>query len=56
MGVVLRIFEKSSKLRKKLICIQPISQFVVGWNDFFIISSYDEVCLVVPEKTIIFGL
>ena len=31
-------------------------QYSLGWNDFFIISSYDVVCLVVPEKARIFGL
>ena len=30
-------------------------QLPLGWNDFFIISSYAVVCLVVPEKARIFG-
>ena len=35
---------------------RTISGRGLGWNDFFIIGSYDVVCLVVPEKARIFGL
>ena len=36
--------------------LKKVMIYILGWSHFFFICSYDETCLVVPEKARNFGL